>query len=135
VHFTKTKLEKDDGRYIFEIEFVLNGIEHEYEIDAESGEIIKHEKDEPLNVEALIPLDKAKQAALAYFSLSTENVRFIKAKLDENDGIWAYEIKFISENKEYECEIKAEDGTVLKAKERVQDYPKPPVKADIKGRT
>lgn len=42
---TKLKLEKDDGRYIYEGEAVLNGYEYEFEIDANSGVIIDWDKD------------------------------------------------------------------------------------------
>ena len=42
---TKLKLEKDDGRYIYEGEAVLNGYEYEFEIDAYSGVIVDWDKD------------------------------------------------------------------------------------------
>lgn len=45
VRFTKSKLDRDDGRYEYEIEFRVNGIEYEYEIDAKSGKILKHESE------------------------------------------------------------------------------------------
>lgn len=41
----KVKLDKDDGRMIYEIEFKADRIEYEYKIDAVSGEIVKAEKE------------------------------------------------------------------------------------------
>ena len=45
VSFSKTKLEKEHGTMVYEIEFYKDGMEYEYEINAETGEIIKAEAD------------------------------------------------------------------------------------------
>lgn len=45
VVFQKAKLENDDGRAEYEIEFYKNGIEYEYTIDAASGEILEFESE------------------------------------------------------------------------------------------
>lgn len=45
VRITKVKLDHDDGRKEYEIEFVQGQIEYEYDIDASSGEILDFEKD------------------------------------------------------------------------------------------
>ena len=41
VKFYKTKLENDDGEFIYEIEFYVGNVEYEYEIDAYTGAIIE----------------------------------------------------------------------------------------------
>lgn len=41
----KLKLEKDDGRYVYEGEAILGDYEYEFEIDANSGVIIDWEKE------------------------------------------------------------------------------------------
>ena len=41
VTFTKTKLERDDGRTVYEIEFFAGDTEYEYTIDAASGAILE----------------------------------------------------------------------------------------------
>ncbi len=43
--FVKAELDKDDGRYKYEVEFEANGFEYDYEIDAISGEVLDFEKD------------------------------------------------------------------------------------------
>ncbi len=45
VQYMKTKLDRDDGRMIYEVEFYSGQTEYEYEIDAVSGEIIKSDMD------------------------------------------------------------------------------------------
>ena len=44
VRFTKIREERDDGRLVWEIEFVRNGIE--YDIDARTGRILEADRDE-----------------------------------------------------------------------------------------
>ena len=45
VNFTKAKLERDDGVWKYEIEFVVGATEYEYDIDAISGKVISHDVD------------------------------------------------------------------------------------------
>lgn len=46
VSFSKAKLDKDDGKTIYEIEFYKNGTEYEYEIDAVSGKILEYDSEQ-----------------------------------------------------------------------------------------
>lgn len=45
VRLTKTKMDRDDGRMVYEIEFVSGGVEYEYKIDAQTGDVIEYEHD------------------------------------------------------------------------------------------
>ena len=45
VNFSKAKLEKDDGKRVYEIEFHVGNTEYEYEIDAKTGDILESDKD------------------------------------------------------------------------------------------
>ena len=45
VSFSKAKLDDDDGRGVYEIEFYVGNTEYDYEIDAYSGGIIEYDKD------------------------------------------------------------------------------------------
>lgn len=45
VAFVKTKLDNEDNRIVYKIEFVISNIEYDYEIDAVSGKIISSDSD------------------------------------------------------------------------------------------
>lgn len=45
VTFTKTSLETDDGRMIYEIDFTVSGKKYEYDVDAYSGKILESDID------------------------------------------------------------------------------------------
>lgn len=45
VNFTETKSDFDDGKQIYDIEFIYKNQEYNYEIDASTGEIISYDKD------------------------------------------------------------------------------------------
>ncbi len=70
-----------------------------------------------------IGVDKAKSVALSDAGLSAASVTFTKAKLDREDGVRVYEIEFFTQDKEYEYEINATDGTIRsKDIERNDDF-------------
>ena len=41
----KCKLDFEDGRRVYEIEFIADGMEYEYDVDASSGKIVKFESE------------------------------------------------------------------------------------------
>ena len=44
INLKKSKLDHNDGM-MYEVEFVANGMEYEFNIDSETGEILKYEKE------------------------------------------------------------------------------------------
>ena len=46
VNFVKSKLDFDDGRYEYEIEFIAEGnLEYDYSINASNGKIVEYDRD------------------------------------------------------------------------------------------
>ncbi len=43
VTFTKAKLERDDGRLVYDVEFFIGRVEYEYEIDAYTGAVLEED--------------------------------------------------------------------------------------------
>ena len=61
--------------------------------------------------------EAAKSAALSHAGVSASQVREMECQLDEDDGITVYEIEFKAGQMEYEYEINARTGAVLKAEQ------------------
>lgn len=45
VMMKKAKIDHENGRLVYEVEFLHNGIEYEYDIDTVTGAILKFDKD------------------------------------------------------------------------------------------
>ena len=56
------------------------------------------------------------KAALAHAKLQESDVRWLKCELDREDGVMVYEVDFKKDGFEYDYDIDAKTGTVLKAK-------------------
>ena len=65
--------------------------------------------------------EKAKEIALSKAGITAEGVTFEKIELDNDDGVRKYEIEFKQGNTEYDVDIKADDGTVLKFEKDIEN--------------
>lgn len=82
----------------------------------------KFEKqDEPVDITGVIKEEQAKKNALKKAALNEDEVKFIKIKLDKEDGRRVYEIKFVNGNKEYEAEIDALTGEITEWDVEIED--------------
>ena len=112
---TKSMLDYDDGRQIYEIEWYANGAKYDYEVDAATGEIVNSGYEAQTVVgtgsSATVSEATAKQTALARVSGATEKDIY-EWKLDYDDGRPEYEGKIIYGGTEYEFTIDATSGTV-----------------------
>lgn len=119
VTFTKEKLDYDDGRAEYDIEFVTATVKYEYEVRADDAAILEFSQ-EPvvqtggnMQVQGGITLEDAKAAALDYVGLSEAQVRFTQLELDYDDGVAEYEIEFYVDKKEYSFTVDAATGKIL----------------------
>ena len=60
-----------------------------------------------------ISLDKAKEIALSHAGLSADQVTFVQANMDFDDGIQKYDIKFYCNGQEYDYEINSSNGQII----------------------
>ncbi len=121
-YFTKTRLMREDGVHVYEIRFTAGEIDFKYKVNASDGVILKSEqvKTAPPG-EKKISVDEAKSIALSHSGFSKENVEFIKAELDKEDGMFVYEIDIFFDNKKYEYVIDAHTGDIVESESEI--YP------------
>ena len=138
VKFSRTEFDRDDGVPEWEVEFRHENWEYDYTIHAETGAVLKSDKeyDPPKSVETTFPAtepsvtesvtkkltaEDAKAIALAHAGLTADQVARMKVEKDRDDGVWVYEIEFFSGRMEYEYEIHAETGKILDWDKEIDD--------------
>ena len=129
----KIERDTDDGVGVYEIEFKAGGYEYDYEIDAASGSILKFDREQddddrrpqsanPGSVPAGdIGEARAKEAVLSHAGVAEADIRDYKIERDTDDGIGVYEIEFKAGGYEYDYEVKAADGAILKNQKEIDD--------------
>jgi len=142
VTFIKAKLDTEDGRQVYDIEFYSGNTEYDYEIDAISGEIVSSDMDienytipdqtapeattaaqpKSNNASGDIGIEKANEIAISHAGLSSGSVSFVKAKIDTEDGVKVYDIEFYSGNVEYDYEINAATGAIVSFDQDIENY-------------
>lgn len=140
------ELERDDGVRIYDVDFYQNGKEYDYEIHAESGKILKPVKktettEKPASsgssssttkpassgsstsssTSKNITKDQAISKALSHAGLKKSQVSRLRAELDKDDGKTVYEVDFETAEWEYEYEINAKTGKIIKAEKDRND--------------
>lgn len=118
VTFTKAELDCDDGRDVYDIEFVTSVMKYEYEIKGDDYSVLEMSK-EPIeqigeNPQGtdLITLEEAKAIALSYVEISEEEISYTKLELEYEGGTAEYEMEFYAGGKEYSLTIDAVSGVV-----------------------
>ena len=113
---TKSKLDYEDGRQVYDIEWYAGGAKYDYEIAVDTGEIIssgyegKTAGADSNNV--TVSEAAAKKTALDRVSGATDKDIY-EWKLDYDDGRPEYEGKIIYGGTEYEFTIDAATGSVM----------------------
>lgn len=132
-------LDSDDEVRHYDVSFVSQGMEYDYEIKASDGTILEKDREavethsSPQNVSLpaesstmtdsdFISIDEAKSIALQVSGVDASNAVFTEAELNVDDGVHIYEIEFISGDMEYSFEINAMTGSVAEwEKESIYD--------------
>ena len=115
-------IDEDDNRFVYDVELHSATEKAEFEIDLQTGEIVKFEtKDLSANAspqtktqQLEISLDQAKEIALSKAAGTV-----VKAEFDEEDIV--YEIEIRNGKMEYEFEIDANTGAIVSYEEDLED--------------
>ena len=120
------ELDKDDGTLKYEIDVLDRNIKREYDIDANTGVILKVKRrvlrakknalkpnQSPSNTGAKISMQEAKDIAMK----NAKSGRIVSAELDKDDGTLKYEIDVLDRNIKREYDIDANTGAILKVEQ------------------
>ena len=115
---TKFKLDRENGRMVYEIEVMDGNIEKDYEIDAETGAIVKLEHEQKnygtnnsVN-NPKISYEKAKEIALK----NSKNGKFKEIELKHKNGVLIYDVEISEGFADKEFLIDANTGEILAEK-------------------
>nr|WP_326186206.1 PepSY domain-containing protein [uncultured Oscillibacter sp.] len=133
-------LEYDDGRAeYYEVEFQADSTQYGYEIGLYDGSVLKSER-ETFGAAApqtggaqtggaqtggaqaggsYIGEEAAKSAAFNHAGVSAADASRLKCELDVEKGVYVYEVEFEVGRTEYEYEIDAVSGAILKAEQDI----------------
>ena len=119
--FVRAQLDWDDGRQVYDVEFVVASgntyLEYDYEIDAATGRVLSVDRDAEYyrpttgGTGTTITEEQARQIALAKVPGATASD--IRLHLDRDDGRYEYEGSIFYNYMEYEFTIDATTGTIV----------------------
>lgn len=111
------KLDRDDGRQVYDVEFfTADGKEYDYEIDAATGEVRSYDYDAERQAAAAsgtasITEAEAKALVLAQVPGAAEE-NFLEFKTDYDDGRLEYEGELFYDGMKYEFTVDGYSGTI-----------------------
>ena len=124
--FMKCEFDYDDGIAVYDVEFYFDRCEYNYEINARNGKILKVEKDifgvdAPAPDQEYISKADAKAIAFKHAGVKEADAKRVKVTFDFDDGVAEYEVEFHADKFDYEYEIDAVSGKILKV-EKDRDF-------------
>lgn len=146
VTFTKTESKTDDGQEVYEIDFRDSTKKYDYTIAKNGGKILEKESEKLSTNQSssttsssssssttnnnsstsnLLGKDKVKSIVLADAGVASTDAEFTKIKLEYEDGVQVYDVKFVTSSMEYEYEIHAKDGTIRERSSEKLETAKP----------
>lgn len=140
VYALTVKLERDNGRMVYDVDFKSNGYEFEVDVDAINGTVLSFEKEpvstpkpkptatpkptntpRPTNVPrptnpptpTYIGKEAAKNIAFKRAGIAENEVTFVRVEFDYEHGRAIYEVEFKARGYEYDVDVDAITGAVL----------------------
>lgn len=119
--FIRIRLERDDGRQVYEVDFYVGAAEYDYDIDAATGAILGRDydiDDDFANTSSGISapdnrISQEEAVAIVLERVPGASAQNVRIELDEDDGRLKYEGEIYYNHVEYEFEINAGTGEIL----------------------
>lgn len=129
--FLKARLDIDDGKAEYDVEFYVGATEYDYDLNALTGAVVSKDldaddfdlrrmwDDDPEDgdrragqptADSVITSEKAQELAL---SKAPAGTTVKKCELDRDDGRLVYEVELQNGATEYECDVNALTGVIL----------------------
>lgn len=122
VIMVKQGMDTENGKKVYEVEFVLDGRAYDYTFDAANGQLIEDDQELDSDLDAsqlsdagLMSLERAAEIALAKVPGATRDELMIE--LERKGGQYRYEGEIYYGGQEYEFVLDAKDGTELEWKQ------------------
>lgn len=118
----QVKLEKDDGRLEYDIEFVAGGIKYEFDVDAVTGKIWEEsaENDDDnwifASPSAELPnvkITREKAVEIAKKRAGVTNITNLRVETEFDNGRYEYDIEFVAAGVKYEYDVDAMSGALV----------------------
>ena len=106
----------DDGIMVYDIEFISNNTEYDYEIDAKTGKIIEREiENSKVSTSASKNyLSKEKIKEIVINKTKVKDYYDYEIEFEFKSGKAVYEVEFETKDKEYDMELDAVGGNIIK---------------------
>ena len=120
VTFTRVRVDRENGTTVYDVYFYDNEKEYELSIDVNTKEIVSYREDylstgnHNTTTNDYIGVERAREIVLSHAGLSSSDVTFSKVELDVDYGFATYEIEFYYNYFEYDYEVNAVTGEILK---------------------
>lgn len=125
----------EDGVMVYEVEFAVQGVEHDCDVDASTGAIVKYKTEGMQQTTGNdgtsaggtatqgkdIGSAAAKEAALKHAGVSESQVSGLRVETDWDDGVLEYKVEFFCNRTEYEYEINGATGAILSVEQDQED--------------
>lgn len=126
-----TGMDFEDGVMVYEIEFIYNAKENEFDVNALTGAILETENSTDINnfqngtstEPSNISKDEALQIAYKKAGVAPSQVYDLEVEFDQDDGVASWEIEFKVKDKKshHSYDIRATDGKILKNEQKTKN--------------
>lgn len=112
--FVRSHLDRERGREVYDIEFYIDNMEYDYEIDAATGEILSVDCDaEYWGKTSDATIGEKEAVRIALEDARVDETQSMRVRLDRDDWRLEYEVEFTTADREYEYTIDASSGRIL----------------------